>query len=143
MSENENFFVQVTMTPEQARLAVTALDLFARVHIGQFNIIQEQFWNKLPDSDASRACEDALYTARQLCFPELKHPNHSHGISGCPTRGGKIAWDLQQVIRRAEAFGRMPEGGMTVNFDSPLFVSDSVPRPTAKTTTILDRLADI
>lgn len=142
MEKNEQFFVRVTLTPEQARIVVKALDFFSRIHIGQFNVIREQFWGKL-EPEQVELCERFLQEARRLCFPELGSPNHSHGIAGCPSRAGKIAWDVQQVIRQVESFGRIPDGGMTVNFDNPLFVSDSVPRPTAKTVTILDRLADI
>lgn len=142
--QNENFFVQVTLTPEQARTVVSALDLLTRIHIGQFNTVREQFWGKLPDRDAVDRLEKLLYEARRIVFPELNGgPGHSFGISGCPSKTGKIAYDVLQVIRQTEALGRIPEGGITVNFNDPLFVSDSVPRPTAKRVTILDRLADV
>ena len=140
MNQKEGFFVQVTMTPEQARSVVQALDLYLRVHIGQFNIIQEQFSGGRFDH---RRVEDLLFHARDMIFPELSGRGHSYSASGCPNEGARISFDVLQVIRRAEAYGSCPEGGITVDFNDPLWVSDSLPRPTAKTVDILDRLADI
>jgi len=140
MKKNEQFFVQATLTSEQARVVVDALDLYSRVHIGQFNIIAEQFMK----IDRTEELNMLLTRARQICFPELSASlGHSYGIVACPTESGRIAWDVHQVIRRTEAYGRAPEGGMGVQFNTPMFVSKSVPRPVAKNVNILDRLADI
>lgn len=133
----------MTLTPEQTRVVITALDLFSRIHIGQFGTISDQFCGRLQDQTDNEQLEEVLHTARQICFPELDGPNHSYGIARCPTEKGKIAWDVQQVIRHCHAYAREPDGGMGVQFHQPLFVSKSVPRPTAKSINILDRLADV
>ena len=141
MSKNDNYFVQVTMTPEQARTVVQALDVLSRIHMGQFDRISEPFWDKVKDRNKLL---EGLLMARKQCFPELAgNMAHSHGIAGGIKQEGKVAYDLLQVIRQCEAFARRPEGGLTVDFDAPLWVSDSTPRPTAKPTNVLDRLADI
>jgi len=141
MSQREDFFVQVTLSPEQARVVVNALDVLSRIHIGQFNIVREEFLDRDFDSDAVNRL---LFAARHLVFPELGGgEGYSYGIRGCPSRKGKVAWDVLQVIRQVEAFARRPEGGYTVSFNDPMFVSDSEPRPTAKAVNILDRLSDL
>jgi hypothetical protein len=43
MKKTEQFFVGATLTPEQARVVGMALDLFSRVHIGQFVTIRARF----------------------------------------------------------------------------------------------------
>jgi len=101
--ENE-FSIQVTMTPEQARVVNDALDLFSRLHIGQFDQLKEQFWGRLPDRDTVLKLEYHLHEARVICFPELSdHRGHSHSMSSCPTEAGKVAWDIHQVIRHTES----------------------------------------
>lgn len=140
MSQKEDFFIQVTLNPEQARVVVNALDVLSRIHIGQFNIVREEFMGDFDYGIVNRL----LFEARRLIFPELDGgEGHSYGISGCPTRKGKVAWDVLQVIRQTVAIASNPEGGYTVDFSDPMFVSDSEPRPTAKPINILDRLSDL
>lgn len=144
MSRKENYFIRVTLTPEQVRVLNDALDIYSRIHIGQFHRIREEFWSKLPDRAAVDRMEAFLYSARQEAFPELTGgPNHSHSMSGHRVKeAGKIAYDIKQVVRVANAYARHPEGGHTVDFNSPLWTSVSTPRPVAKAVSILDRLAD-
>jgi hypothetical protein len=140
MDKQEDFFVQTTLTPEQARVVVSALDLYSRLHIGQFREIGWLFRSNIENVEVVDALLEEL---RQHCHPGLS-PNQSHGIASAKVaEQAKVAWDIQQVIRQVEAYGREPNGGITVSFNDPLFVSDSVPRPTAKNVTILDRLADV
>lgn len=144
MSKKENYFIQVTLTPEQVRVLNDALDVYSRIHIGQFHRVREEFWGKLPDRAAVERMDAALHAAREEAFPELIHgPNHSHSMSNEKVKeAGKIAYDIKQVVRVADAFAKNPEGGQTVNFNSPLWTSVSTPRPVAKAVSILDRLAD-
>jgi len=143
MTKKEDFYVRVTMTPEQASVVVDALDLFSRLHIGQWHTLAEQFSDRLPDRETVALMENTLFDARQLAFPELTGgPNHSHGMSGCPSEAGKVAWDVLQVIRHTRAWARDPEGGIQVYFNPPRFLSKAVPRPVGKAVSILDRLAD-
>lgn len=140
MSNSEDFAVRVTLSPEQARAVVRALDVYLRIHIGQFNIILEQFYGKDFDRDE---IEGLLFEARDKLFPGLHGRGHSLSASACPEKSAKIGYDVLQAIRQKEAFGRHPEGGMTVNFDDPHWISDSIPRPKAEILGLLDRLADV
>jgi hypothetical protein len=137
----EDFFVQVTMTAAQARTVVRALDVYMRIHLGQFNIIREQFMGKDIPIDQ---VEHHLFKARALIFPQFgEHRGASHGIGGNCDPDAQVAFDVLQVIRQRESLGRHPEGGITVNFDSPHWVSDSTPRPVARNINVLERLADL
>lgn len=143
MPKKLDHFIQVTLTSEQVGVLLDALDVYSRIHLGQFHRIREEFWTKLPDRDAVVRMEHYLYKARQEAFPELTGgPNHSHGIGGAIEEKGKVAYDIKQVIRVADAYARHPEGGHTVDFNAPLFFSKTSPRPVAKAVNILDRLAD-
>ena len=144
MSKKPPHFIQVTLTPEQAGIVVDALDLLSRIHMGQFHTVSEQFWDKLPDREAVVRMEEALFKARKEAFPEIEGgANHSHSMSSLGVaEAGKVSWDILQVISNASAFAGNPEGGHTVDFNDPMFVSKSVPRPVANSVSILDRLAD-
>jgi hypothetical protein len=144
MTKKEDFFVQVTLTPEQAGVVVDALDLFSRLHIGQFHTVAELFFDRLPDRETVALMENTLFDARQLAFPELTGgPNQSHSMSSRKvSEVGKVAWDVQQVIRHTTSWARNPDGGMQSSYSSPLFLSKAVPRPVGKAVSILDRLAD-
>ena len=140
MPEPNNLAIRVTLTLEQARTVVEALDVFMRIHMGQFNIIQEQFCHENFDR---ASVELLLLKARRLIYPELHGVGHSFGIAGCPSESARLGYDILQVIRQKESLARNPEGGMSVNFDSPYWVTDSEPRPKAEILNPLERLADI
>ena len=90
MSKKENYFIQVTLTPEQVGVLNDALDVYSRIHIGQFHRVLEEFWDKLPDPEAVERMEAALYAAKKEAFPELIHgPNHSHSMRS--SQGGREA----------------------------------------------------
>jgi len=143
MSKKENYFIRVTLTPEQVLVLNDALDVYSRIHIGQFHRVREEFLTKLDPAAISRM-DAFLFSAREEAFPELVHgPNQSHSMSSREVKEvGKIAYDIKQVVRVADAFAKNPEGGQTVNFNMPLWTSLSTPRPVAKAVSILDRLAD-
>lgn len=139
---NENFAISLQLTPEQARAVVRAIDVYMRIHLGQFNIIREQFGHR-PDADTHRG-DAFLFEARRALIPELDGgPGHSFSIRSCPDQAAKVAFDVLQELRQKEAYGRNPDGGITVVYDNPFWVSDSTPRPKAKILDVLDQLADI
>jgi len=139
MEQKNDFFIQTTLTPEQARVVIHALDLLSRLHCGQFREIGWLFRSQIKEHDL---VDRLLAELKQECHPGLK-PTHSYGIAECPTESARIAWDILQVVRKAEAYSQHPEGGLGMRYSDPMFISDSRPRPTAKIATILDRLAGI
>lgn len=120
----------LTMSEEQAQIAVRALDLYTRIGIGQFEEILRVY---------DPLCEvfDAQRTSVRGSMDEIKAqaghpPNGSHGIHNDKVRDEfRVAYDIQQVIRNRIAFDRNPEGGMQVDFDTPRAISQ-LPLPTIK-----------
>lgn len=139
---NENFAIRVTLSPEQARAVVSALDLFTRIKMGQIKEIGYVLSDRNGRGDE---VERILRELKIRLFPELEGEGSFHGISECTYRDAKVGYDVLQVIRRAEAYGRMPEGptkyGHITSFNEPLFVSDATPRPKAETLGLLELLA--
>ena len=136
--QNENFAVRVTLTPEQARAVITAIDFYMRVRMGQFSEIGSIFWDR--DGRDDRVTE-RLNQIKGVIYPNLPGPGAAHSISGVPYKDAKVGYDILQVIRHAMSWHEAPQGGITVNFDSPLFVSDSNPRPKAEILGPLELLA--
>lgn len=139
--ENEDFFVRVTLSPEQARLVVAALDFYSRIRCGQFSELAQVFWRTL---DNKRHIADGLLKdLRRLCLPTLTSSDSSFGIAECPDESARVAFDILQVVRQVEALARDPsETRYTVDRSDPHFVSKTSPRPIAKAINILDRLAE-
>ena len=137
---NENFAVRVTLTPEQARVVVAALDFLARIRMGQFKEFSQIFWDR---NGRDERVEAKLSQIRALIYPGLSTSEGSaYSISGVPYEDAKVGYDVLQVIRSAEAWGRTPEGGHTIPFDQPHFVSNSIPRPYAEILGPLEMLAN-
>jgi len=114
--------VQLTMSENQARTIISALDLYSRLGIGQVDRVKEVL-----DRDFGRWKGDSndikllLRKIKDYYFPEFKGGNGYFGIfqESCPEES-KISWDLIQVIRYALAWHNNPAGGMTVDFGEPL-----------------------
>jgi hypothetical protein len=93
--------LEVELDGIQARVVINALDLFARIHMGQIDAIA----NVLSEGDYT---PEQIDNVRSLC-KEIKtelghHANGSYGIynSKVPV-DGRAAWDIQCVIRKAIA----------------------------------------
>ena len=121
----------LTMSEEQAQVAVRALDLYTRIGIGQF---EEAFrvydpLNSELEPDERRGMEILVTEVKRI----YGHPmNGSHGIHNDKVRDDfRAAYDIQQVIRNRIAFDRNPEGGMQVDFDTPRAISQ-LPLPSIK-----------
>ncbi len=112
---------------EQAQIIIRALDLYARIGIGQFESILDVYDRPcnldLKERDGIR---EGLRHAK-LC---AGHPeNGSFGIHNSKVRDEfRAAFDIQQVIRHRVAHDRSPEGGNQIDFDTPYRIS-SQPLP--------------
>ena len=142
-SQNENFAVRVTLSPEQARAVVAAIDFYIRIRMGQFTEFGHIFYDRNGRDDRVGA---RLSQIRALIYPGLSSSEGAaYSISSVPYEDAKIGYDVLQVIRQAEAFGRKPDGpaknGHIISFDDPHFVSDSVPKPKAEILGPLEMLA--
>ena len=108
----------LTVTEEQAGVLADALDLFARIGIGQFEEILQVYdpAAKLPLEvrEGIRALLDATKEV-------AGHPRSgSYGIhnSKVPDRF-RVAYDMKQVVQHRVAWDRNPKGGIQVQYDEP------------------------
>lgn len=136
--QNENFAVRLTITPEQARAVITAIDFYMRITMGQFKEFASLFWDR---NGHDEGVTSRLNQIKAIIYPDLPGDGASYGIHGTPFPAAKVGFDVLQVIRHSMAWAENPEGGITVNFDSPSFVSDSHPRPKAEILGALELLA--
>lgn len=114
--------MKIELSDKQADILIAALDLYSRIHLGQFeevaNIARMYDISKLnKDYEAHNEFEDAVREAKIILGFDR---NGSYGIFNEQVNDvARIAWDMQQVIRNHLAWKRNPEGGFTVNFDAP------------------------
>jgi len=125
---------KMELNGRQAKIIEMALELYARMLIGQMNFpIQDLFMSRLIEKDIDpQKLGSELEKVRQRIFPEFP-PNASYGICGPDTDDrAQIAWDIQQVLRNRLSWDRVcnPKGDRwkmgltTVNFDDPMKTSE-------------------
>ena len=97
--------VTIILNKEQAHSVMAALELYSRVHMGQFDNldwefvthgVNRDFWRDQGKRDELRSL---LNRAKQIIFPELVQ-NSYQGI--CSTKipnSARDAWDLYQSLR--------------------------------------------
>jgi hypothetical protein len=108
----------LTLNEKQAQILVSALDLYSRIGIGQFEEVLQVYDRDLKlDHDQRERIRKALNVAKG----EAGHPsNGSYGIHNPEVRGEfRTAYDIQQVVRNRLAWDRKPQGDITVDFDKP------------------------
>jgi len=118
----------LTLTEQQAGILCDALDLYARIGIGQFEEILHIFNFTKVAPEHRDTVEILLLSAKE----EIGLPkNGSHGIHH-PEVNDKFraAFDLKQVVRNKVAWDRNPAGGIQVQFDTPNQTSEETPLAT-------------
>lgn len=111
----------LTLNQRQAEIVAAALDLYARIGIGQFEeiltIYDAGMGFQTPPNKAiaaKRSLEDAKFEMTGF------HPNASHGIpSPAVNDTFKVAFDICKVVKHRLAWDHNPNGGMGVNYDTP------------------------
>lgn len=121
MEEDRDIELTITLNETQARVIMEALELFARINIGQIDAISTVFlFRKKWDWDQFHYYENGL---KRVLFPQLT-TNESYGIySSEAGERAQVAWDIHQVIRHDLSWFLHPGGGMTVNFHEPMKTS--------------------
>ena len=130
--------VTITMSIDQAYYVTNALELHARLHIGQFDNLdweflthgkEREFWRDQVQRDELRY---HLERARDIIFPELKQlgSGASHGIFNQSSIGetAHVAWDMYQCVRYQLAYYRNPTPDpvheWSVSFNKPMQSSE-------------------
>ena len=133
--------VVVSLHTEEIERLITALDIYSRIWMGQYDYLsfETRFrlgndvdWHDVEVKEKNRNA--LLRRMRDIILPELagRGLGASHGIwSDQVNPLASDAYDIQQVIRFTDAYYRHPEGGVTVRFREPL-IQGRNPRPVAK-----------
>ena len=134
----------------QAQALVESLDLYARIRIGQLEMLTEMArMDEIPHKEALSVSERIERTEQaEVLLREVKQlltglpTNASFGILGekAPEMA-RVAWGLQKAIRHRLAWDRRPEGGLGVHFDDPSLLH-STPDPIASLKPFAEREED-
>lgn len=109
----------LTLSPDQEYITEQALELLARIHIGQFERVAELLCDPRDIDYCKRRdlARDLLRLAaivvfgRNACnYPDINGKSEEH----------ERAWTIYSVLRHARSWHENPEGGFTVNYDEPL-----------------------
>lgn len=101
------------LSKEHLLVLQRACELYMRIQMGQLTFITEMFAGD-PQVDTAE-----LYDV----LSELMSRSRARGLANVRSAKGDAAYDLMQVIRHKLSWDRHPEGGMTVNFDTPMQTS--------------------
>ena len=136
--------ITLTMDEEIAWILMDATEFYGRVLCGQYEEIArkvaevqyERLRNKkAPEAveaesselwDLRNKAETALLWPKKVQFPELEGIGHHHGLGY--SRTTDISYNIYQAVRNAMAWHRHPEGGMTVDFNTPSADEKPVPQ---------------
>lgn len=123
--------MKITLSDEQTKVVLSALEAFSRMRIGQFKTALEQVF--------PQKCWDLGWNKLQELEKPLKNvffPNHPHngGPGICSEEAGKeahIAYEIQKAIEQFQALQKSNGWfGNTVNFDGNLLNPSGLPPPT-------------
>ena len=132
MKKPEERYV-LTLTPEQEYIVEQALELLARLHIGQLERIAELLCDPRDKDYCKRRdlARDLLRLAAIVVFgrsaynyPDVKERSQEH----------EQAWTIYSVLRYTRSWHENPKGGITVNYDEPLNLAGG-PMPKCKVAT--------
>jgi hypothetical protein len=125
--------VTLELNEEQTYVVMTALDILSRIECGQIDVVSDQikmvYYKKKFDKIDSNLVSHINNTLKRSLFPELTQNEYHSIYSNEVHKTAKIAWDIYQVIRYYVSWKKHPNGGITVNFDTPLKTSNE-PLPT-------------
>ena len=113
----------LTMDEEQAQKLSEACELYARLKAGQWGELLElclEWKDPLYRKKYDEAMEHLL-KARAIVYPNLHGIGHSYGVG--KLMDAELVWELYKVLEHRISWTRHPEGGIGVNFDTPMCVS--------------------
>jgi len=100
MSKEENLSVELELTPKHLDVISHALELYCRLQIGQFDLIDWLFHYSEHFNDIDRKkAKIILEELRKTYFPDLS-PHSSYGIGSAEVpQNAKIAYEINKLIR--------------------------------------------
>ena len=108
----------VELNEEQRRVVLSALNLFFRLHMGQY---REFLYEVVPNEVDRDDVRQKMIEIHQLVYPELSGLNASYGIRSAQTpEKARVACDIHDAIRSKAAWFQYPKGDkLNVSFDLP------------------------
>ena len=129
---DNKFTYTLELNEEQTQVMLNVLEFYARMAIGQWNEIGEQFLNIKDNMYVQKKAglNLGLEKLRKYVYPDLPADIHaSYGVASVPK--ACAAWEIFEVLRHCKAQAKNPEGGYTVDFCRPISFSG---KPLAKCT---------
>lgn len=115
------------LTRSQAQTMSAALELLARLSIGQWNVFCEDLRVRVAMQHLNRVEQAETVIARAKEQAWHLPSNASLGIyNEAVPNAGKLAWQAHRTIRHRLAWDRQPEGSMGVHHDEPMSTEDGV-----------------
>lgn len=115
---------QLTLSDEQIRVLLRALDLYARVGCGQFEQILELFQGDSRRREDGMIQWETLFRIFRNGLLSLQADMAHYAICSPKVPADyRLAWDIFQVVRHHIAWAVQPEGGHLVKFDTPICTS--------------------
>lgn len=122
---------------EELDRILKALNLYSRVLCGQYEEFMGVFDNCFLYEWENTPLIKAFKKLRNICIPFLRDASFSTslGIWGPETPLNAIrAYDIYQILRYQKSYHEYPDGGYTVNFNSPFIHGNwNIRKPTIET----------
>lgn len=110
----------IALTENQCNIISNAMDLYARIGLGQIHVIAEHMWHFSDKLGIPNYKIGEKFNSIKKDITGLD-VNASYGIQTkwVPDKFNS-AFDIHQVIRNRVSWDKYPDGGITVNFDEPM-----------------------
>lgn len=127
MTKKTNDKIVLELTPEQAKIVERATELFFRLHMGQFEEIKWALYHSMSEwpRNSVSSIDSTLGFLRSLFFPNLRL-GESNGVDTNPDC--HTAFNVYQAVRYVYSWYMNPEGGIGVNYDTPMGGGMPVPK---------------
>lgn len=113
------------LTEGQAQALVMGLESFMRLGIAQYNLAIEMALPGKLLPGYNKELEESFQTIKKNIYNIVPSMSLSLWDKEMVSETVRVAHDIYEVIRHKLAWDRHPEGGFTVDFNSPLKISDT------------------
>jgi hypothetical protein len=119
--------VTLKLTQEQAGVVESALEVYARIHLGQFWVIGEQVFPKADNYEKRNALDKI---GRSLYLPELQLSSTYGIFSPAVPDSARTAWSIQKTIRFCRSWAKEGINPATTERDWSKYIGVNYDTPT-------------
>ena len=114
----------IEVDDNQLEILNKALEMFVRVHLGQFEYIREDFiFHKGVTAEKLHACEDYLTQAKKVLLGFDRGASYGISNENFSVRG-RIAYDMESVFKKHLAMKKDPNPSFRSSvYDDPLHMN--------------------